>query len=282
MLAMSVANWGGGLSAGWWCDNHDIHHLVTNHPEHDPDIQHMPFFAISNQFFRNLWSTYYKRVVAFDAPSRFLLAFQHRLYYVVLSLARFNLYALSYGWLFTKAPRNAFFYYEAAGLSFYWLWYGSMLRSLVRMGGWKMMLAYLLISHITASPIHVQIVLSHFACSTEDLGPKESFVSRQLRTTMDVICSESIEWIHGGLHMQVTHHLFPRLPRHNQRKASLLTKEFCKELDIKYLEYGWIHGNRMVLGTLQDVANQLTILKQVADKEVREKVQADRVREKVQ
>lgn len=270
---MSVANWCGGLSAGWWADNHDIHHLVTNHVEHDPDIQHMPFFAISPQFFRNLWSTYYKRVVAFDAPSRFLLAFQHRLYYIVLSLARFNLYALSYIWVFTKAKRDAFFYYEAGGMCFYWLWYGSMLRSVARMGGWKMALAYLLVSHIVASPVHVQIVLSHFACSTDDLGPSESFVSRQIRTTMDVVCGENIEWIHGGLHMQVTHHLFPRLPRHNARKASLITKEFSREQDLKYLEYGWIHGNKMVLSTLEDVANQLHILKQVADKEVREKMQ---------
>ncbi|BEJ15199.1 hypothetical protein CspHIS471_0409660 [Cutaneotrichosporon sp. HIS471] len=273
MWCTLVANWIGGLSAGWWCDNHDIHHLVTNHPEHDPDIQHMPFFAITAQFFRNLWSTYYKRVVAFDAPSRFFLNFQHRLYYIVLSLARFNLYALSYGFLLLKARRNGFFFLEVAGLAFYWTWYGLLLRAVSSFGGWRMALAYMLISHICASPVHVQIVLSHFACSTEDRGPSESFVSRQLRTTMDVVCGENIEWIHGGLHQQVTHHLFPRLPRHHQRKASLLVKEFCEEQGLTFIEYGWIRGNAMVLGTLRDVANQLAILKRVADKEVAEKMQ---------
>jgi hypothetical protein len=43
-----------------------------------------------------------------------------------------------------------------------------------------------------------QIVLSHFSRSTEDLGVLESFPDRQLRTTMDVVCDPSIEFIHGG------------------------------------------------------------------------------------
>jgi delta8-fatty-acid desaturase len=87
-----------------------------------------------------------------------------------------------------------------------------------------------------------KIVLSHFACSTDDLGPVESFPSRQIRTTMDVECSPSIEFVHGGLHLQVTHHLFPRMPRHNLRKASLLVKEYCQEQDMVYREHTFVQG----------------------------------------
>ena len=109
MIGSVIADYIGGLSIGWWCDNHDVHHLVTNHPEHDPDIQHMPFFAISPRFLvqhsdsgqtsgtPGLWSSYYRRILAFDAPSRLLLTIQHKVYYVVMSLGRFNLYANSYG-----------------------------------------------------------------------------------------------------------------------------------------------------------------------------------------
>ena len=56
--------------------NHNIHHLVPNELEHDPDIQHIPFFAISKQFFGSLWSSYYKRIMEFDAASKALIAFQ--------------------------------------------------------------------------------------------------------------------------------------------------------------------------------------------------------------
>ncbi|WVF66640.1 hypothetical protein IAT40_001381 [Kwoniella sp. CBS 6097] len=270
VIGMTVASWVGGLSVGWWCDNHNIHHLVTNHLEHDPDIQHIPFFAISKNFFGSLWSTYHKRIMAFDAPSRFLIAVQHKLYYIVLSLARFNLYAQSYIYLLGPKPKHdSFWVYEIAGVAFYWLYYGAMLKGLPT---WQMRLAYLLVSHVAASPVHVQIVLSHFACSTDDLGPTESFPSRQLRTTMDVVCSPNIEFIHGGLHLQVTHHLFPRLPRHNLRKASLLVKQYCEEQDIAYKEHSFVEGNRQVLGVLRDVANQLDLLKKVADGEIQEKL----------
>ena len=73
--------------------------VVTNHPVHDPDIQHMPFLAISNQFLNNLYSSYYKRIMLLDKFASLVLQFQHKLYYVVMSLAQFNLYANSYAFL---------------------------------------------------------------------------------------------------------------------------------------------------------------------------------------
>lgn len=186
-----------------------------------------------------------------QSPTSTKLMHRHKLYYVVLSLARFNLYANSYAYLAgPKAKHDNFWRFELAGIAFYWAYFSSMLYSLP---SWRMRVAYLLVSHIVSSPVHVQvsesqisalmqITLSHFACSTEDLGVRESFASRQLRTTMDVICSPDVEFIHGGLHLQVTHHLFPRLPRHNLRAASLLVKEYCKEQDIVYREHGFVEG----------------------------------------
>jgi len=108
--------------------------------------------------------------------------------------------------------------------------------------------------------------------STADLGPTESFVHRQLRTTTDVICSDSLAFLHGGLHLQVTHHLFPRLPRHNLRKASLLVKEFAQERGLVYAEFGFVNGNRKVLGVLREVADQVKVLGKVASAEAREAV----------
>ena len=110
-----------------------------------------------------------------------------------------------------------------------------------------------------------QIVLSHFARSTDDLGPKESFVHRQLRTTTDVICPDSLAFLHGGLHLQVTHHLFPRLPRHNLRAASFLVKEFATAEGLEYAEFGFIHGNGEVLSVLKNVAEQAKVIGVVAD-----------------
>lgn len=114
-----------------------------------------------------------------------------------------------------------------------------------------------------------QIVLSHFSRSTDDLGPHESFPHRQLRTTTDVVCPPSLAFIHGGLHLQVTHHLFPRLPRHNLLAASKMVKQYAKEQGLEYAEFGFLKGNEEVRGVLKEVARQVGIVKMVADAEIK-------------
>jgi delta8-fatty-acid desaturase len=94
-IGIFIADFLGGLSIGWWKRNHNVHHIVTNSPEHDPDIEHMPFFAISHRFFTSLRSTYYDRNMTFNAAARFLIKYQHYLYYPVLLMGRFNLYVQS-------------------------------------------------------------------------------------------------------------------------------------------------------------------------------------------
>jgi sphingolipid 8-(E)-desaturase len=121
--------------------------------------------------------------------------------------------------------------------------------------------------------IMMQIVLSHFSMSTDDLGPIESFAHRQLRTTSDVICSPSVAFIHGGLHLQVTHHLFPRLPRHNLKRASILVKEFAQEQGLVYAEFGFVDGNAEVMSVLKGVADQVRLMGKVANVEAKEAIE---------
>ncbi|CAO1614762.1 unnamed protein product [Parajaminaea phylloscopi] len=282
-IGVFIADLVGGLSLGWWCDNHDVHHLVTNHPEHDPDIQHMPFFAISPRFVPGtspstsgspspspslgLWSSYYRRVLTFDAPARLFLRAQHQLYYIVMSLGRFNLYANSYGFLALKARRDKWFVAESVGIALFWTWFGAVLASCP---DWTTRIAYLLISHVVTSPLHVQIVLSHFAQSSVDVGLSESFAARQVRTTMDVDCPRHLDFVHGGLHMQVSHHLFPRLPRHNLRECrDRFVRPFCDKWGLGYQEYTFTAGNRRVLSVLRDVADQVSVLRKVAQAQAR-------------
>ncbi|TFK77162.1 delta 8-sphingolipid desaturase [Pluteus cervinus] len=276
LLAIFIADFLGGLSIGWWVQNHNVHHLVTNHPSHDPDIAHIPFFAISTTFFSSLWSSYYKRIMPFDRFSKFLISFQHKLFYIIMMFGRFNLYANSYTFLYQKAwdSKRArggrwAWWLEILAVGLFWTWYTYVLYGC---GSWPKAIVYLLVSHAITSPLHVQIVLSHFSMSTEDLGPVESFPHRQMRTTTDVICDDAVAFLHGGLHLQVTHHLFPRLPRHNLRKASKLVKEFAKEECLVYAEFGFIRGNCDVIGVLREVADQVKIIGQVADAEVAEVV----------
>ncbi|KAL1651006.1 hypothetical protein SLS61_005776 [Didymella pomorum] len=262
-IAMFIASYMGGLSACWWKFNHNVHHLVTNDPEHDPDIQYIPIFAVTHRFLQSLTTTYYERVMEYDAAAKILVRIQHYTYYPIMMFARFNLYRLSLEYLLggkgpKKGPAWWHRYFEMVGMMVFWTWYGygvvykTMPDNFSRF--W-----FVLISHALTSPLHVQITLSHFAMSTTDLGIHESFAQKMLRTTMDVDCPQWLDFFHGGLQFQAIHHLYPRIPRHNLRETQKLVQEFCNEVDIPYALYGFVDGNKQVIGKLADVARQAAI-----------------------
>lgn len=71
----------------------------------------------------------------------------------------------------------------------------------------------------------------------------------------------------------MTHHLFPRLPRHNLRAASKLVKEFAREQNLEYAEFGFWKGNGEVLGVLKGVAQQAKIMGTVMDANIKEAIE---------
>jgi len=131
----------------------------------------MPFFAISNQFLNNLYSSYYKRIMILDKFASFVLPFQDKLYYIVMSLARFNLYANSYVFLAKRAFAGKrdrggkwTFWLEVFCLILFWNWYIPVLKGT---GSWKNALAYLFITNMVPSPLHVQVLLCVSWCNTK-------------------------------------------------------------------------------------------------------------------
>lgn len=155
---------------------------MTNELEHDNDVQMAPFLAFNVESLDSLWSTLDKEYKVIDAFSRMMISIQHLSYYALLSVGRFNLTVLSLKHLalvarrdnmcvtFTLLPsrlpseptdRLFSWYGELSGLSFFAFWFGHVL--LGSLGNWKERVLYLLVSYMTSSPLHLQIVLSHFA-----------------------------------------------------------------------------------------------------------------------
>jgi len=264
LIGLFVADFCCGLSLGWWKSSHNVHHLVPNHPEHDPDIQNVPLFATSSTSISPTFSTYYQRTLEWDAFAEVAIQVQKFTYYPVMCVARFKLYALSWEYLLSsKAVRIGSVYWvrptEVLFMAIYWYLFGYCLVWCT-LPTWPIRVAFVLLSHMITMPLHVQITLSHWGMSTADLGPSESFAQKQLRTTMDVDCPAWLDWIHGGLQFQAVHHLFPRVPRHNLRKVQTLIRGFSAETGIKYTTYGFVDGNKVVLSRLNEVAKQLDVL----------------------
>lgn len=288
---MVIANVFGGLSIEWWKASHYVHHILTNHAEHDPDIQLLPFFAVSEKLFRDIYSTFHNEALSVSSSplSQFLISIQHLTYYVILFFGRFNLYAQSYIHLFKAWQRR----HQQASCSWtpvaiaccgvFWAWYGCLLSQLPNL---STTIVYLVLSNGLTSILHVQITLSHWAmpcddhkliADTDDDNDKdkqeseEVFAVRNLRTTMDVDCPVWMDWFHGGLQYQVTHHLYPRLPRHNLRLVrGMVEQEICAKHGLVYHHHKFVAANKIVLGSLYDAATQLGVymaaLKDMAEK----------------
>lgn len=269
LLGIFIADFCCGLSIGWWKSSHNVHHLVTNMPEHDPDIQNLPLFATCPSFFRSLVSTYYDNfTITWDAAAELLVPYQQYTYYPVMAIARFNLYVLS--WLHVLSSKSSGLGStkawwirptEIAGMVCYWFVFGYCLVWCT-IPTWLDRVLFVVISHVVLMPLHVQINLSHWGMSTSDPsnGQSESFAQSQLRTTMDVDCPAWLDFVHGGLQFQAVHHLFPRIPRHNLRRAQAHVRHFCADTGIPYSILGFVDGNRKVLGRLGEVSEQVRMM----------------------
>ncbi|WZH44050.1 fatty acid desaturase [Fusarium acuminatum] len=268
LIGMTVGNHLGGLSMGWWKRSHNIHHVITNDPAHDEGIQHLPFMAISTEFFKSLYSTYHDRVMAYNAFAQTVVPYQKYLYYPLLCFGRFNLYVLSLEFILRdKGPKSNRWhrFYELSGQVFFWFWFGYLIMWCT-IPTWTQRFLFLMISHMVTMPLHVQFTLSHFAMSTITPGRNEPWAMQQLRTTMDVDCPAWLDWMHGGLQFQAVHHLFPTMPRHNLRKASEEVKVWSKETGVKYEVYGFVDCNSRVLGRLEEVGRQARFLRECQER----------------
>ncbi|KAL6702374.1 hypothetical protein ACN47E_002496 [Coniothyrium glycines] len=264
LIGAFIADFCCGLSIGWWKSSHNVHHLVTNMPEHDPDIQNIPLFSTTPTYMKSILSSFYNFQFVWDAACDVMLPYQKYLYYPIMALARFNLYFL--GWLHLCSPRAAQLgaawwtrHVEIVFMCCYWYLFGYLLVW-TYLPSWPIRVGFVLLSHLVTMVLHVQITLSHWGMPTSDLGPTESFPQRQLRTTMDVDCPAWLDWFHGGLQFQAVHHLFPRVPRHNLRRGQELVRAFSEKTGVKYHCYGFVKGNRVVLNRLEQISQMVNMM----------------------
>jgi len=259
-------NFATGIGIGWWKRSHNVHHIVCNSIENDPDIQHLPIMSVTNEAFGKWWSTYHEKWMITDSVTRFLVSYQHYLFYPIMAFARFNLYAQSYILAFNMKEKIRNRAYEIITLTGFITWLSALIYFIPAntYGGYEK-IAFLFLSHNIAGVLHVQICLSHFAMDTYHgqayNDDKDEWFRMQLATTLNINCYPWMDWFHGGLQFQIEHHLWPRLPRHELRYASELVQEFCKENNVYYHYPAWIPAQIELVARLKKVAMEARNLK---------------------
>lgn len=242
-----------GISIAWWKKNHNFHHIACNSLDCDPDLQHIPFFAVSSKLFNSITSHYYERKLKFDTVARFLISYQHWTFYLVMCFARINLFAQSFILLLSKrnVPKRG---QEILGILVFWIWYPLLVSCLPNWGERTMFV----ISSFSVTGIqHVQFCLNHFSSNVYvGLPHGNDWFEKQTMGTLDIICSSWMDWFHGGLQFQIEHHLFPRLPRAQLRKVSPFVKELCKKHNLPYINVSFMKANALTVSTLRRAALQ--------------------------
>ncbi|KAJ3683383.1 hypothetical protein LUZ60_013610 [Juncus effusus] len=240
-----------GISIAWWKRNHNAHHIACNSLDHDPDLQHLPFFAVSSKLFKSIRSYYYDRIMKFDPIARFLLSYQHITFYPVMGFARINLWAQSAMLLCSKnnVPNR---WGDILGVLVFWIWYPILVSCLPN---WGERIVFVIASFNVTGIQHVQFCLNHFSSDVYLGAPGgNDWFEKQTMGSLNISCSPSMDWFHGGLQFQVEHHLFPRLPRCHLRTISPLVKELCKKHNLPYNITSFWEANVRTVQTLKDAA----------------------------
>ncbi|KAM7517105.1 hypothetical protein LguiA_006688 [Lonicera macranthoides] len=242
-----------GISIAWWKWTHNAHHVACNSLDHDPDLQHLPVFAVSSSFFKSLTSSFYGRKLTFDSLARLLVSYQHFTFYPIMCVARINLYLQTFLLLFSrrKVPDRAL---NILGILIFWTWFPLLVSCLPN---WTERVLFVLASFCVTSIQHVQFCLNHFAANVYVGAPHgNDWFEKQSGGTIDISCSSWMDWFFGGLQFQLEHHLFPRLPRCQLRKISPLVKDLCKKHNLPYRNPTFFEANLMTIKTLRAAALQ--------------------------
>lgn len=247
-----------GVGLAWWKSTHNVHHIVCNSLEFDPDLQHVPLFAVSKDIFSSYYSFYHFRKITFDAFARFMVSYQHLTFYPIMAIARINLYIQSLIHLVTEHKT------ENKGvdlfcLGLFWLWFSSLISALPSTGE---RVAFFFVCLATCGLLHVQFCISHFAMPTFHGRPEnDCYFQTQLNGTQNIICPRWMDWFFGGLQFQIEHHCFPRLPRHNLRQVVPRVEAICKKHNAPHVTATFLGCNKMLVNTLRIAAMEARGLK---------------------
>jgi len=239
-----------GLSVNWWKDRHNSHHAITNVLDADPDLENLPLFSWDKHDFPTI-------------PTRWgastLIPHQH-LYFLPWTMTLKIIWNLqSFFW--NKRKQSAALqklvtteltclYIHHLGV-FFVCWYS--------MGSLSATLAFIAIAEFIGGAGIANIVfMNHYACEQVNQADSKNatFVELQLQTTRNIEPSVWMNWFSGGLNLQVEHHLFPTMPRHNLMKVRPLVQQFCKEHNLPYCSLPW---SECMSGVLKKLA-QLSAL----------------------
>jgi fatty acid desaturase len=236
-----------GYSVNWWKERHNTHHAITNVLDADPDIDNLPLFVWDVNDFSRI-----KNVPGAAA----LVPYQH--YYFVPWTMTLKLIWCIQSLFFVKTKQstawNNVAHFEKMCLTIHYTFLT--IFCFLYLPSIGAAIAFLLLAEFVGGAGIANIVfMNHYGME----HPKElntNFVSLQLTTTTDIDPSLWMNWFSGGLNLQIEHHLFPTMPRHNLLKLRPIVQKFCKDNGLPYRSQPFVLCMQDILGTLSSMSKE--------------------------
>ena len=248
-----------GISVQMWLEEHNEHHAYTLRPHADPQFKYFPLWLQSTKEIPH-WKGELPKADA--APRARALAWravkalqrlQHLTFLpIVMVIGRVNFIGIS--WAYALGKRHP---KDAVAMGLHLGWYALLLTAFFATA--RERLLFTLVHYTAVGTLHVQLLLSHL--STTQLTPEEDrahgVFRAQLASTRNITSSWYSHWFHGGLEMQIEHHLFPQLPRHQLHAVAPRVRALAERHGIAYVETGFFEALVYCLRDLRRLSTAL-------------------------
>jgi len=231
-----------GVSRSWWCERHDRHHANPNETDTDPDID-SPVLAFTPEQAQNKKGIY-----------RFIARHQALLITPLMALQGLASQIESAKYTFTHRF-SAACKLEAVFLIAHQILLVSFLVHFL--GPW-MALSFGIV-HYSVAGLYLSSVFApnHKGMQVLRPGNAYAFIPKQVLTSRNVSPHPVTDFLYGGLNYQIEHHLFPKMPRNNLRRARPIIKNFCAEQGLPYHETGVLRSYLEIFRHLKTVSRTI-------------------------
>jgi fatty acid desaturase len=230
-----------GISTEWWQTNHNRHHDRPNQVGFDPDISY-PVIAFTED-----------QAHGSAGLARWIVT--HQMYLlpaamglIPLSMRKDSLRFVRNG--LSMAPRR-----ESISLALHYAWF---VGGAVWLFGTVDALLLLMLNQFAFGIVLASMFApNHKGMPMIGKDQKLGFLERQLLTSRNVSGGRFVGLWYGGLNCQIEHHLFPSMPCNNLPKAREITRAFCREHGLPYVETSSMESYRQALRYMHAVGEPM-------------------------
>jgi fatty acid desaturase len=243
-LNLVLGNLLSGLSTGWWNDKHNRHHAHPNQDGKDPDVD-VGVIA---------WTP--DQVASRGSIGLRIARVQAYLFLPLLFLEGLNLQfgsfkAMRGDTIKSKRMRRLELVLLVLHAALYSVAVFAALTApqavafiAIHQGLWGFYMG------IAFAPNHKGMLM---LSAEEELD----WLRSQVLTSRNIRGGRFINLFLGGLNYQIEHHLFPRMPSPNLRRAQDIVRKYCQRLDVSYADVGFVKSYVEAMKFLHDVGNSV-------------------------